>query len=67
MEAGKKVWAPNLTEGFILGEVTDFSTETIFVQPMDGSKVQRREGAKGVYEFPISLRILGAPHPGDVH
>jgi myosin VI len=39
MDQGKKVWAPDLKEGFILGEISDFGTDTITVQPLDGSKV----------------------------
>ena len=38
MDNGKKVWAPDLVQGFILGEVTDFGTDEIEVQPLDGSK-----------------------------
>jgi hypothetical protein len=39
MDAGKKVWAPHFDEGFILGEICDFGTDTLSVQPLDGSKV----------------------------
>jgi myosin-6 len=38
MDNGKRVWAPDIAEGFIIGEVCDFGTDTITVQPMDGSK-----------------------------
>jgi len=38
MDHGKKVWAPDMVQGFILGEVTDFGTDEIEVQPLDGSK-----------------------------
>ena len=38
MDQGRKVWAPNLKEGFILGEIVDFGTDTLSVQPQDGSK-----------------------------
>ncbi len=39
MDHGKHVWAPDIKEGFILGEISDFGTDTISVQPLDGSKV----------------------------
>ena len=39
MDAGKKVWAPHFDEGFILGEICDFGTDTLSVQPLDGGKV----------------------------
>jgi myosin-6 len=39
MDQGRKVWAPNLKEGFILGEIVDFGTDTLSVQPQDGSKI----------------------------
>ena len=39
MDQGKKVWAPDLKEGFILGEICDFGTDTLTVQPLDGGKV----------------------------
>jgi len=38
MDQGKKVWAPHLTEGFILGEICDMGADTLTVQPLDGSK-----------------------------
>jgi len=38
MDQGKKVWAPDLKEGFILGEICDFGTDTLTVQPLDGGK-----------------------------
>jgi myosin-6 len=38
MDNGKKVWAPHIQDGFQLGEVCDFGTDTITVQPLDGSK-----------------------------
>jgi myosin-6 len=38
MDNGKKVWAPHIEDGFQLGEVCDFGTDTITVQPLDGSK-----------------------------
>jgi len=38
MDQGRKVWAPDLKEGFILGEISDFGTDTITVQPLDGGK-----------------------------
>lgn len=41
MDAGKKVWAPHIDEGFILGEICDFGTDTLTVQPLDGGKVRR--------------------------
>lgn len=39
MDAGKRVWAPHLQKGFILGEISDFGTDIISVQPLDGSAV----------------------------
>lgn len=39
MDQGKKVWAPDLTEGFILGEISDFATDAICVQPLNGGKI----------------------------
>eukprot|EP00049_Salpingoeca_infusionum_P012421 m.227482 g.227482 ORF g.227482 m.227482 type:complete len:1222 (+) comp15178_c0_seq1:220-3885(+) len=39
MDHGKKVWAPDVKEGFILGEICDFGTDTLSVQPHDGGKV----------------------------
>jgi len=39
MDHGKKVWAPDLRDGFILGEISDFGTDTIDVQPLNGGKV----------------------------
>jgi myosin-6 len=58
MDNGKRVWAPDLVKGFILGEVSDFGTDTITVQPLDGSKTieapfdavypAEEEGAKDV-------------------
>lgn len=38
MDQGKKVWAPHLQDGFILGEICDFGTDTLTVQPLDGGK-----------------------------
>jgi len=38
MDQGRKVWAPDLKEGFILGEICDFGTDTLTVQPLDGGK-----------------------------
>ena len=40
MDQGKKVWAPDLKEGFILGEISDFGTDVIAVQPLSGGKVR---------------------------
>lgn len=40
MDAGKKVWAPDVNEGFILGEICDFGADTLSVQPLDGGKVR---------------------------
>eukprot|EP00040_Diaphanoeca_grandis_P029379 m.172059 g.172059 ORF g.172059 m.172059 type:complete len:1230 (+) comp31666_c7_seq6:107-3796(+) len=39
MDHGKKVWCPHLQNGFQLGEICDFQTDTISVQPLDGGKV----------------------------
>eukprot|EP00039_Didymoeca_costata_P018027 m.331854 g.331854 ORF g.331854 m.331854 type:complete len:1228 (+) comp16805_c0_seq1:138-3821(+) len=39
MDHGKKVWAPELKEGFILGEISDFGTDVICVQPLNGGKI----------------------------
>jgi myosin-6 len=39
MDAGKKVWAPDAINGFILGEICDFGTDTLSVQPYSGGKV----------------------------
>jgi len=39
MDQGRKVWAPDLNEGFILGEISDFATDTIMVQPLNGGKI----------------------------
>ena len=39
MDHGKKVWAPDLKDGFVLGEIQDFGTDTLFVQPLSGAKV----------------------------
>jgi myosin-6 len=39
MDNGKRVWAPDIVEGFKIGEVVDLSMETISVQPLDGSAV----------------------------
>lgn len=39
MDHGKKVWAPHFKEGFVMGEICDFGTDIISVQPLDGSKV----------------------------
>lgn len=38
MESGKKVWAPDLKDGFVLGEITDFGTDVLTVQPLNGAK-----------------------------
>ncbi|EDQ91661.1 uncharacterized protein MONBRDRAFT_19467 [Monosiga brevicollis MX1] len=38
MDQGRKVWAPNVAEGFILGEISDFGADTLTVQPIDGGK-----------------------------
>jgi myosin-6 len=39
MDQGQKVWCPHILNGFQLGEICDFATDTISVQPLDGSKV----------------------------
>lgn len=39
MDQGKKVWAPDLIEGFVLGEISDFGTDVICVQPLNGGKI----------------------------
>jgi len=39
MDQGKKVWAPDLNDGFKLGDISDFGTDTLTVQPVDGGKV----------------------------
>jgi myosin-6 len=39
MDHGRKVWAPDVKEGFILGEICDFGTDTLSVQPLDGGKI----------------------------
>ena len=39
MDQGRKVWAPDAVEGFQLGEICDFGTDTISVQPLSGGKV----------------------------
>lgn len=39
MDQGKKVWAPDFKEGFQLGEICDFGTDTLSVQPMSGGDV----------------------------
>ena len=39
MDHGKKVWAPHIRDGFILGEICDFGTGTIDVQPLNGDAV----------------------------
>lgn len=39
MDHGKRVWAPNVEKGFVLGEICDFGTDSISVQPLDGSAV----------------------------
>ena len=39
MDQGRKVWAPDALEGFQLGEICDFGTDTISVQPLSGGKV----------------------------
>lgn len=41
MDQGKKVWAPDLKEGFILGEICDFGTDVIMIQPVTGGAVSR--------------------------
>jgi myosin VI len=40
MDHGRKVWAPDVNEGFQLGEICDFGTDTITVQPLSGGKVR---------------------------
>ena len=39
MDQGRKVWAPDVKDGFILGEIADFGADTLTVQPLDGGKV----------------------------
>lgn len=39
IDQGKKVWAPDLNDGFKLGEISDFGTDTLTVQPIDGKQV----------------------------
>ena len=39
MDHGRKVWAPDMNEGFQLGEICDFGTDTISVQPLSGGKI----------------------------
>jgi myosin-6 len=39
MDQGRKVWAPDVKEGFILGEIADFGADTLSVQPLDGGRV----------------------------
>ncbi len=39
MDQGRKVWAPDLNEGFQIGEICDFGTDTISVQPLSGGKI----------------------------
>jgi len=39
MDQGRKVWAPDLVHGFILGEIVDFGTDVITVQPLNGGDV----------------------------
>ena len=51
MDQGKKVWAPDSANGFILGEISDFGTDTLTVQPMSGGKVSTQS-------------ILPDMHPG---
>ena len=38
MDQGKRVWAPDFKEGFVLGEISDFATDTITVQPVSGAE-----------------------------
>jgi hypothetical protein len=40
MDQGKKVWAPDLVQGFILGEIVDFGTDVIMIQPLTGGAVR---------------------------
>ena len=44
MDQGRKVWAPDVKEGFILGEISDFGADTLSVQPLDGGKVRNERG-----------------------
>lgn len=39
MDQGRKVWAPDVKDGFILGEISDFGADTLSVQPLNGGKV----------------------------
>eukprot|EP00056_Hartaetosiga_gracilis_P005905 m.90743 g.90743 ORF g.90743 m.90743 type:complete len:135 (+) comp12313_c0_seq1:1971-2375(+) len=39
MDQGRKVWAPSVSEGFVLGEICDFGTDALSVQPLDGGKI----------------------------
>lgn len=68
MDHGKKVWAPDLKDGFVLGEIQDFGTDEITVQPLTGGKpIQapydavypaEEEGAKDVDDNCLLLLLL---------
>jgi len=35
MDGGKKVWAPDIVEGYQLGVIVDVGTDTLTVQPLN--------------------------------
>ena len=39
MDGERKVWAPDVREGFCLGKITDIGSETISVELLDNGKV----------------------------
>ena len=42
MDGGKKVWAPDIVEGYQLGIIVDVGTDTLTVQPLSApQKVYR--------------------------
>jgi myosin-6 len=60
MDNGKKVWAPHIEEGFQLGEVCDFGTDTITIQPLDGSKT-----IECAFDAVFPAEEEGTPHVTD--
>lgn len=60
MDQGKRVWAPDFKEGFVLGEISDFATDTITVQPVSGA-----EPIEAQYEAVYPAEEDGAPYQDD--
>jgi hypothetical protein len=57
MDQGKKVWAPDLIHGFILGEIVDFGTDVIMIQPLTGGAVRASTMFLAVVLLSIMLHV----------